>query len=427
MRSEYSKAYLKLKRIIAMVSLIAAGESIFFLPFVIARVFRPTLLEVFQITNLELGTAFSVYGVIAMLAYFPGGPLADRFSARKLIAISLITTSIGGLVMATIPSLNVLMILYAFWGLTTILLFWAALIRATRQWGGRQSQGSAFGYLDGGRGLAAALVGSFTVVIFEALLPGNIESATLAERTDALQKIFWIISSITFTVSLLVWYSLQDTNDNQLEQNTKVTLDGVRKVLGMPAVRLQAIIIICAYVGFKGTDDFSLYARDVLGYNEVEAAKAGTISLWIRPVAAICAGLLADKISASIATFFSFLLIFAGSLVIAVGVLGPGRDWMFILTIISASAGIFALRGLYYAIMQEGHVPLIFTGSAVGFVSVIGYTPDIFMGPLMGFLLDRSPGKLGHQHVFSVIAAFSFVGMITTVMFRRITRLLSNA
>jgi hypothetical protein len=34
-----------------------------------------------------LGDLFAVYGVTAMLAYFPAGSPADRFSARKLMAV----------------------------------------------------------------------------------------------------------------------------------------------------------------------------------------------------------------------------------------------------------------------------------------------------------------------------------------------------
>ncbi len=66
------------KHSLAMFTLIAAGEGAFLLPFVVARIFRPTFLDVFQITNHQLGTAFSFYGIVAMVAYFPGGPLADR-------------------------------------------------------------------------------------------------------------------------------------------------------------------------------------------------------------------------------------------------------------------------------------------------------------------------------------------------------------
>jgi Na+/melibiose symporter-like transporter len=90
---------------------------------------------------------------------------------------------------------------------------------------------------------------------------------------------------------------------------------------------------------------------------------------------------------------------------------------LYLLAVIGASLGIFALRGLYYAIMQEGKVPLAFTGSAVGMVSVVGYTPDIFMGPVMGYLLDEFPGPLGHQRVFLVVAGFALAGLAASAVF----------
>ena len=48
--------------------LILSGELIFLLPYVLARVFRPTFLEVFNLTNLELGSLFSIYGTVAILS-----------------------------------------------------------------------------------------------------------------------------------------------------------------------------------------------------------------------------------------------------------------------------------------------------------------------------------------------------------------------
>ena len=194
----------------------------------------------------------------------------------------------------------------------------------------------------------------------------------------------------------------------------------------MPAVWLQAAIILCAYIGFKATDDFSLYANQVIGLNEVNAARAGVLSLWIRPVAAIGAGYLADRIGASRMTTISFALLAAGSVLLACGVIGVGMIWMFLLTVIFSSMAIFALRGLYFAIMQEGRVPMAYTGSAVGFVSLIGYTPDVFMGPLMGYLLDQSPGATGHHHVFWVVSSFALVGLVASFLFARITRAVST-
>ena len=87
-----------MRRVLHIMVLILAGEMIFSLPFHTARFFRPTLLEAFDFSNTELGDAFAVYGICAMLAYFPGGALADRYPARKLISASLLATAAGGLI-----------------------------------------------------------------------------------------------------------------------------------------------------------------------------------------------------------------------------------------------------------------------------------------------------------------------------------------
>jgi sugar phosphate permease len=411
-----------LARLCSLATLIMAGEAIFFLPFVLPRVFRPTLLEVFGLTNLELGTAFSLYGVVAMVAYLPGGPLADALSPRKLIAVALISTGLGGFALATIPSLSQLKLLYATWGFTTIALFWAALMRATREWGGEMNQGSAFGLLDGGRGLLTAITGSVLVAIYASLIPDDAGTATLEQRTQAFRQIILILTTMTCATAVLVWFALPNRANRQGAGSSDFNLQGVWHVLRMPAVWLQAFLIICAYVGFKATDDFALYAQEVLGLDEVEAARAGTWSLWMRPIAAIAAGFLADRTSARSMTVLSFLLIGVGSLVLACGLVQAGMVTLFLMSIVGASLGIFALRGLYFAIMKEGAVPVAFTGSAVGLVSVLGYTPDVFMGPAMGYLLDRSPGPVGHQHVFWLVFAFAVAGFAGSLVFRHITR-----
>src|SRR3546814_1707708 len=99
-----------------MLARIVAGEAVFMLPFVVARVFRTTFLEVFALSNFQLGSAFSVYGMVAMASYFFGGPLADRFDARTLIVLALVDTASGGIVFATIQSIIVLTLLYGIRG-----------------------------------------------------------------------------------------------------------------------------------------------------------------------------------------------------------------------------------------------------------------------------------------------------------------------
>ena len=157
-----------------LVLLILAGESVFILPFVLPRVFRPTVLDAFRLDNVQLGLCFSVYGIVALVSYFFGGPLADKYSPRKLIAAALWMTALGGVLFASFPSYTVLKMLYGYWGFTTIFLFWAPMIKATRVWGGPTSQGKAFGFLDGGRGLVGALFGTLGVLIFSLFISSEI-------------------------------------------------------------------------------------------------------------------------------------------------------------------------------------------------------------------------------------------------------------
>lgn len=403
--------------------LIIAGETVFLLPFVVARIFRPTFLDVFDLTNLQLGSAFSVYGLVAMVSYLLGGPLADRYSARRLMTVALVATSLGGLLFAMIPSLVILTALYAFWGLTTILLFWAALIRATREWGGIDDQGKAYGLLDGGRGLFAALLASISVWLFSLLLPEQVSEATLLQRTAALKQIILFFTLMVLLVAFLVWWFIPETNSIAIKSSKKITFSEFKNIITKPIIWFHAIIVVCAYAGYKTTDDFSLYARDSFGYNEVEAAKIGTISFWMRPLAAVVAGYLADRFTASRLIAINFALIILGSLCLGTGVLKAGMYWYLILVISTTSAGIYAIRGIYFALYQEAKVPLSITGSAVGLVSFVGFTPDIFMGPLMGYLIDRSPGSIGHQQVFLVLAVFSVLGLAAVFAFRYLNKL----
>lgn len=112
------------RRALVIFSLICAGEAIFTLPYHVTRFFRPTFLEVFELSATQLGVAQSAYGFIAMIAYFFGGPLADRFEPRLLLASSLWATALGGVYLASFPDVFGVMLVWGFFGLTSILLFW---------------------------------------------------------------------------------------------------------------------------------------------------------------------------------------------------------------------------------------------------------------------------------------------------------------
>ncbi len=416
MQSKYNS-----QSIIYIILLILAGEAVFILPFVLARVFRATVLDVFQITNTEIGYCFSIYGLVALGSYLVGGPLADKYQPRKLMGIALILTALGGLVYADNPSLNTLKILYGFWGFTTIFLFWAAMIKATRVWGGATNQGKAFGFLDGGRGLVGALFGVLGIIIFSLFVKDSHTELTPIQQTEAFNQVVYTSSIIVAIIGVIVFFFLKIDREDESVIREKITIDAIKTVLKLPAVWLLMIIILCAYVGYKITDVFSLYAREVMNYSEVDAAKTGTFLLFIRSVVGVVIGFLADRSRASIYLCIGFALSVIGAILFASGILEEGTTPLFFLAIIVTAIGVYAARVLYFAVMKEGHIPLTLTGTAVGIISFIGYTPDIFAGPLIGYLLDGMPGKEGHHAVFWTLAGFSIVGLITSIIFFKIS------
>ena len=382
--------------------------------------FRPTFLSVFGIDNFELGTFYSVFGTVAIASYLLGGPIADRFPAHKLMSVALFMTGLGGIYLATIPNMSGMFWVYGFWGITTILLFWASLMRTTRLLGGPERQGLAFGLLDGGRGLVAAIVGTMAVAVLALYLPEDVESATPEIRKSAFQKVIFFFCSFVFVTAIFVHIVLKSVESSSDGLAERISWHRVIGVIKLPAVWLQAIIILCAYSGYRVADDFSLMAQDVLGYDEVESAGVGTLTLWMRPIAAITAGLLADKLSSSRMTMICFVLLIFGGLLMGFGPVATDSDAIVMITIVSTGLGVFALRGLYFAIMEEGNIPLAVTGTAVGLASIVGYLPDIYMAPLMGILIDTNPGSLGHQYVFRLLAGFAAVGLIATYFFSKL-------
>jgi MFS family permease len=401
--------------------IILAGESVFILPFVLARVFRPTVLEAFELTNLELGLCFSIYGIVAMVSYPFGGPLADRFPPRKLLAAALWMTALGGFVYAMFPSFETLQVLYGYWGFTTIFLFWAPMIKATRIWGGTSSQGKAFGFLDGGRGLVGALFGTLGVLIFSLFVVGEVAELRAEDTREAFKQVILASSGIVILVGVLVWFFLR--LDKETEKNVileRITTSQIKEVLRLPSVRLLMIIIMCGYVGYKITDVFSQYANDVMLYDKVESAQVGTFLLYIRPIVGVLIGILADRSRITLMLLLSFIISFFGALLFAFGLVTESLSLLFFVSIFITAAGVYGVRSLYFAVMERGQIPLVLTGTAVGLISLIGYTPDIFAGPSYGYLLDNSHGIEGHQHVFWMLATFSFIGGVASFYYYKI-------
>ena len=411
------------KKFLILTLLILSGEFIYFLPYVLSRVFRPTFLDVFQLNNFQLGSLFSVYGVVALLSYIYGGVITDRYSPRKLMSSALFLTALGGLVLASYPSYQTLQILYGYWGFTSVFLFWGAMIKATRLWGGDNNQGKAFGFLDGGRGIVAASMGSIGVFVFTIVLTSDIESASVLERQEAFRYVILLSSFMVAFIGLLVLIFLRNMEDKNTNFELPLnTLTNIKGVLKNESIWLLMLIIMCAYVGYKVTDIYSLYASEVMLYDQIEAAEVGALQLYLRPIVCIAIGLLADRTKNMFWIIFGFVTMLIGALIFSFGIIKPDMNFIFFLSLLILAVGTYSIRALYFAVLKEANVAFALTGTAVGIISVVGYSPDIFAGPIMGYLLDENPGIIVHQYVYFMLVIFSIIGLIASIRFARLTK-----
>ena len=109
-------------------------------------------------------------------------------------------------------------------------------------------------------------------------------------------------------------------------------------------------------------------------------------------------GWVADRllgIAPSVATCFALLIAAYATFIFV----PPSRDlvWLMAANMVISCAAFFALRGIYFALLEESGIPTHMTGTAVGVICFVGFTPEIFMPPLTGWLMMGSTRKIFAQ------------------------------
>ena len=333
--------------------------------------------------------------------------------------------------MATIPSFDGLQLLFGFWGMSTILFFWAPLIRATREWAGEDEQGRAFGILDSGRGLASAVIASIAAIGFATMVGAESPTDPVQEAV-AIKRLVYSYGGYCLLAAVCIWFFVPeskplaqpDKDKTQLAQLSVFRRLGY--VLRLPAIWLLAVIIIAAYSAFKMIDNYGLYAEDAYGLTPTESARLISRVSYVRVIAALGAGWIADKylgVATSIQVCFGLLIASYGVFLFVTP--GQGLVWLMIVNMIVSCLGFFALRGIYFALLEETGTPHELTGMAVGVISFIGFTPEIYMGPMTGWLIReaRSNGDVlvGYHQIFWILTGLSVCGLLAACAIRRFT------
>ncbi len=398
-----------LRRYLQLAVIVLAAGAIYPLLY-LRQNFEVSLLESFNITLAELSQCYSLLGVVFVLTYVPSGWLADRVPPRRLLALSLALTGLLGVWFAALPGFPGLRIIFLGWGIATGLTFWSAHIKAVTLLAQHDEQGRFFGILDGGRGLVEALLATLAVALFAHAVE------TLGQPTQlALRQVIYLYVAVLLVLAPLVFFVLGDDRAEQPgEEETAGDgefLQDLKTVLRREEIWLCAACIVCGYQMFWATYSFSGYLQHHYGLTAVAVGSITVAKLWMRPVGAAAAGFAGDFLDRELV--LAVLLVGAAAALAAMALLPAGVGAAALLAVVLL-VGIltYAVRGIYWATLDSCRIPARIKGLAIGVISLLGYSPDIYLPLVNAELLARYPGKSGYTIYFLSLACLGLLGAL---------------
>lgn len=393
-------------RYLQLAVLVVAGGAIY--PLVYLRQnFEVSILESFGISITQLSQCYAMLGVIFVATYLPSGWLTDRVSPRWLIAVSLAMAGLLGLWFATMPSFEMLQIIFVGWGIATGLTFWSALIKAVALLAGAGEQGRFFGILEGGRGLVEAVLATIAIAWFAYLLDSAGRSLSAS-----LTQVIYFYAAFMLIAAPAVLLLLDDIRADTASKEEKPNVwEDMKLILGKSEIWLAAFCILCGYQLFWATYSFSAYLQQTYGMTAVAVGFITVAKLWMRPIGAISAGVAGDFLSRE-TVLASLLIAAAASLAGMVAVPATTGTGLLLGVVMLVGLLTYAVRGIYWATLESCNISDRTKGLAIGVISLIGYAPDIYLPLINAALLERYPGKTGYAIYFIGLAAMGLVGAL---------------
>ena len=396
--------------------LLATGAGIIFqLPY-IRETFYPQIQSAMNLSNSQMGLLSSGYATMATLSYFVGGIVADKFSARKLLTFSFIATGALGFWFSTFPSFTTARIIFILMGITSIITYWSACIKATRMLGSPEEQGRLFGWQEGLRGVMNALL------VF-GMTAAYSHFAKVANEVAGASAAIKVCSSVVILIGILNYIFIEDTQAEENTESIGEVAKGMFKALLIPRVWILVGIVFTAYSVYGLIGYVNTYAVVHYGLSKSMGSMLGGIRYLLQGLGGIAGGLIADKYKSRIKVIVggcALLMLSFGLFVIL-----PVKESLVNAVIVNFFFGlvfIYAVRSQYFAVHQDANIPIEISGRVSGIASALGYLPDLFMYTLVGSWMDKY-GVLGFKMtwVYAIVAAGLCI-VLSLVLSKRINK-----
>lgn len=378
---------------------------IYFIPYIRISFYDQTIAAL-QLTNSQMGVLGSVYGTLAIFCYAVGGILAQKFSPRILIAVSLAGTGAASLWQAAFPSYEQLIIIYCLYAVFTTATLWSPYITLMRSFGTDAEQGRLFGISESLRSVVSAIVGFVFIWIFS-LFPNEMGGyRAILIIAAIIYFVFAVLAIIFFPASV------------KSEKKEKASRGSILAAMKLPGVWLVGLFIFFCYsLNCGGAYYFGTYTTQVLHTSQAVSSGLQILRTYILAIGlGIVGGIIIDKFKYR--SRFLILSLAAAAVASAIMPALSGHMWVAIIVSVIISGINYMVKSIYYSIMDEALIPRDLTGAASGIISFLAYVPDAFITIMVGVWLDQDPVG-GFNKLFFFMALCGVAAIICAVLINR--------
>ncbi|WP_058913510.1 MFS transporter [Entomohabitans teleogrylli] len=370
-------------------------------------------------SNTEIGLIMSTFGITAIILYAPSGVIADKFSHRKMITSAMIITGLLGFVMATYPPLWIMLAIQVAFAITTILMLWSVSIKAASLLGDHSEQGKIMGWMEGLRGVGVMSLAVFTMWIF---------SRFAADDANSLKAVIVIYSVVYILLGILCWFFVSDGNSNAAtpaEEKKSFQLSDIFAVLRISTTWYCSMVIFGVFTIYAILSYSTNYLTEMYGMSLVAASYMGiVINKIFRAICGPLGGIITTYSRITSPTRVIQILSVIGSMALIALLITNSNPQSVVLgigLILLLGFTCYASRGLYWACPGEARTPSYIMGTTVGICSVIGFLPDVFVYPIVGYWQDTLPAAEAYRNMWLMgLAALGMVILFTLLLFRKI-------
>ena len=414
------KSHLNLETFIAIISFSIAGSVIYELPY-IKYIYYDKFLPAFDMTNAQAGFLLSAYAIGCLILYIPGGIMADKFSTKKMLVLSLLGTGVLGFIMAFSMNYITALIVFFLFALTTSFVFWTALNKGLRLLGGKENSGSTYGWYYA----LGSIISLVCSVIFWRLYASSDDNHEAMFRTIIAMSVAVILAGILVQIT----FKEDKTAISEIAEEDKFKLSDVGKAIRNPYLWWASIIMFLIYTIYSNVTYFTPYLSSQVGMDVSDSAFLGIIRGYVLYFLSPLGGYIADKLLKSTLKLYGYGFIILGALFFITTQIPAGEGSVVIAITISMLASAFAmmLYGVMWSILNEINIPISYAATAIGLASMVIYLPDLFVPAMIGGWLDNLGEEAGYFRMFIFFGICCVLAVVLSLTLAKKAKSLNDA